>query len=88
MGEAEEVERGALRIRVAYAPRPMKAKVDEVRLGGVKRQPVPSTSMTRLASSRFSNAITLSSAYRTRMLFPLRRTRTSRLNHSSSTWCR
>ena len=48
----------------------------------------PSTSMTRLAPSRLSNAITLSSAYRTRMLFPFRRTRTSRSNHSSSTWCR
>src|SRR5271166_347126 len=41
MGEAEEVERGAVRIRVAYAPRPMKAKVDEVRLVRVERKPVP-----------------------------------------------
>src|SRR5208283_989183 len=41
MGEAEEVERDAVRIRVAYAPRPMKAKVDEVRLVQVERKPVP-----------------------------------------------
>ena len=40
MGEAEEVERGAVRIRMAYALRPMKAKVDEVRLVWVERQPV------------------------------------------------
>jgi len=41
MGEAQEVERGAVRIRMACAPRPTKAKVDEVRLGRMKREPVP-----------------------------------------------
>ena len=30
MGEAKEVERGAVRIRMAYAPRPMNAKVDDL----------------------------------------------------------
>ena len=39
VSEAKEVERGAVRIRMAYAPRPMKAKVDEVRLVRVEREP-------------------------------------------------
>src|SRR5271165_2313290 len=47
MREAEEVERDAVRIRVAYAPRPMKAKVDEVRLVRVEREPVPSKPLSQ-----------------------------------------
>src|SRR5208283_1237634 len=67
MGEAEEVERGAVRIRMADAPRPMKAKVDEVRLARVEREPVPRKPLSQhvrdpLGASRVSNAITLSSA--------------------------
>src|SRR5271165_6718495 len=47
MGEAEEVERGAVRVRMTYAPRPMKAKVDEVRLVRVEREPVPCKPFTQ-----------------------------------------
>src|SRR5215831_17900937 len=49
---------------------------------------LPKTSRTRLASWKSANAITASSANRTRVLFPLRRGCTSFSNHSSSTWCR
>src|SRR5271157_6426303 len=49
---------------------------------------LPKTPRTRLASRKSSNAITASSAKRTRVHPPLRRGRTSVSNHSSSTWCR
>src|ERR1035437_460650 len=49
---------------------------------------LPRTPRTRLASRKSSNAITASSAKRTRVHLPLRRGRTSISNHSSSTWCR
>ena len=41
MGKTEEVERGATRVRVPRALRPMKAKVDEARLVGMKGEPIP-----------------------------------------------
>ena len=41
-----------------------------------------------MASRKSANAITASSANRTRVLLPLRRGFTSFSNHSSSTWCR
>ena len=42
MGKTEEVERGAARpARVPCALRPMKAKVDEARLVGMKGEPIP-----------------------------------------------
>ena len=47
MGEAEEVERGAVRIRMACALRPMKAKVDEVRLVRMELEPVPCKPLTQ-----------------------------------------
>ena len=46
------------------------------------------TDSTRLASTMLSNAISASSANRTRVHAPLRRGFTSVSNHSSSTWCR
>ena len=49
---------------------------------------LPRTARTRLAPRKSSNAITRSSAYRTRVHLPLSRGRTSASNHSSSTWCR
>src|SRR6516165_8572882 len=45
MGKAEEVERGAVRVRMACALRPMKAKVDEVRLVRMEPKPVPCKSL-------------------------------------------
>ena len=41
VGEAEEVERGASRVRMANAVRSIDAKVDEARLVGVELEPVP-----------------------------------------------
>ena len=75
---------------MAYALRPMKAKVDEVRLVQVEREPVPCKPLSQHVHDPLGvvETFTLSSAYRTRMPFPLRSTRTSRSNHSSSAWCR
>src|ERR1700704_1556917 len=41
VGEAEKVEHGTARIRMACTLRPMAAKVDEARLVGVELEPVP-----------------------------------------------
>src|SRR5712671_4700564 len=41
VGEAEKVEPGAARVRMACTLRPMAAKVDEARLVGVELEPVP-----------------------------------------------
>src|SRR4051812_14854113 len=91
VGEAEEIKRGAVCGRVRGPLRPFEAEVDEARLVGMegdRARRLPSTAKTRLASRKFSNAITRSSAYRTRMARPFRRGLTSRSNHSSSTECR
>ena len=58
------------------------------RVSPYRARRLPRTDSTRLASSILSNAISASSANRTRMHSPLRRGFTSVSNHSSSTWCR
>src|SRR5215210_6633634 len=47
MGEAEEVERGAMRSRVVGALRPLEAEVDEARLVGMEREPIPGKTLAQ-----------------------------------------
>src|SRR4051812_44350616 len=47
MGEAEEVERGAMRSRVLGALRPLEAEVDEARLVGMEREPIPGKTLAQ-----------------------------------------
>jgi len=58
------------------------------RVSPYRARRLPRTDSTRLASSMLSNAISASSANRTRVHSPLRRGFTSVSNHSSSTWCK
>jgi len=69
----------------------MKAKVDELRFARVEREPVPCKPLSQHVHDPLGVVESLERHHAvigTRMLFPLRRTRTSRSNHSSSTWCR
>ena|SRR5450631_1848639 len=93
MGEAEEGEGGTVRLWMVSPIWSVVAKINEARLVGWSVSPyrarrLPNTPRTRLASRNSSNAITASSANRTRVHLPLSRGRTSSSNHSSSTWCR
>ena len=93
VGEAKEDERGPIGLRMVRAVWSVVAEIDEARLVGMECESIPykalaQTPRTRLASRKSSNAITASSAKRTRVHLPLRRGRTSDSNHSSSTWCR
>src|SRR5262245_30063839 len=93
VAEAEEGERCPIRVQVVLAIWSVAAEIDEARLSGCsvssyRARRLPKTSRTRLASWKSANAITASSANRTRVLFPFRRGFTSFSNHSSSTWCR
>lgn len=47
MGEAKEVERGAPRSRVVGALRPLEAEVDEARLVGMEREPIPGKTLAQ-----------------------------------------
>ena len=47
MGEAKEVERGAVRNRMVGALRPLEAEVDEARLVGMKREPIPGKTLVQ-----------------------------------------
>src|SRR3954452_20696381 len=47
MSEAEEVERGAPRSRVLGALRPLEAEVDEARLVGMEREPIPGKTLAQ-----------------------------------------
>src|SRR4051812_49345509 len=47
MGEAEEVERGAPRSRVVGALWPLEAEVDEARLVGMEREPIPGKTLAQ-----------------------------------------
>src|SRR6185312_10756147 len=72
VGEAEEIERGAVCGRMRGPLRPVEAEVDEARLvgmegGSIRARRLPSTARTRWASRKLSKAITRSSAYRTRI---------------------
>src|SRR3954470_23417785 len=58
------------------------------RVSPYRARRLPRTDSTRLASTMLSNAISASSANRTRVHSPLRRGFTTVSNHSSSTWCR
>src|SRR4051794_25494552 len=51
MGEAEEVERGAMRSRVLGALRPLEAEVDEARLAGMEREPIPGKTLAQYSQN-------------------------------------
>ena len=93
MGEAEKVEHCPSLLRVPLALCLSWAEVDEARLVGVKRQPMPFKTLVQYRQDAFGidnviDAITASSANWTRVLAPLRRGLTSLSNHLSNTWCR
>ena len=76
-----------------HGPWPCEAKIDEARLVGMKCEPIPRKPLVQntqnpLASRKYANAITASSANRTRVLLPSRRGRTSFSNHSSGRYTR
>ena len=75
MGQAQEVEAGPIRFRMARTPQPLWAEVDEARLVGVEGKSIPCETLAqnrqrRLASTTLSNAINVSSANRTRVHSP------------------
>ena len=93
VAEAEKGERRAIRFRMSFPICRLKRKSTKRVLSGwsvssYRPRRLPRTPRTRWASRKSSNAITASSAYRTRVLLPLRRGFTSFSNHSSNTWCR
>src|SRR3954467_13770792 len=47
MGEAKEVERGAVRSRMVGALWPLEAEVDEARLVGMEREPIPGKTLAQ-----------------------------------------
>src|SRR3954465_3719692 len=93
MSEAEEVERGAMRSRVLGALWPLEAEVDEARLVGMEREPIPGKTLAQNSQNPRGIGKSLEShheivAYRTRLARLFRRGLTVCSNHSSSTWCR
>ena len=93
VAKAKKGERGPIRFRMR-AICSLEAKIDEARLVGMKCEPIPRKPLVQNTQNPLgvaevrANAITASSANRTRVLLPSRRGRTSFSNHSSSTWCR
>jgi hypothetical protein len=90
MGEAKEVERGSIRLRMAGCICPPRAEVDEACLVGMKRKPKPGKTLAQhgpdtLGVSKIAERQQRIVGVADKGAIPARRGLTSFSNHSSST---
>src|SRR6202051_4692512 len=93
VGEAEEGERGTIRLRMVSPIWSFVAEIDEARLVGMECESIPCKALAQNAEDPLGIEEVLERQHgivseRIRVHLPVRRGRTSNSKHSSSTWCR